>query len=396
MTEYIDTKDESKCYGCRACEQICPQHSIHMEANEEGFLYPQFDSEKCIHCGLCQKSCPHDNEDNEQHLPLAVFAAQYKKLDALMSSSSGGIFSALADYVVSNNGYVAGCIFNDEFLPIHVITKDKTVIEKMRGSKYAQSDTKNIYCQIKKILNKGELVLFTGTPCQVDGLIHYLQKDYSNLFLIDLICHGVPSPELLRNYLKFECNRRGQITDLKFRDKKKNGWCSQGTITYRKNSKTITKKISPYNNSYYNYYYLQNNVSRFCCYSCKYARLNRIGDLTIGDYWNMEHDFPDVDSKNGYSTILVNSEKGRKLLDHILDSLVVYEASLDSVVRNNANLSKYCDMPDSRVGIYGRITTMGYESVANEECRYQYLIPFVRKHMPLAAKRMLKRLLRLN
>ena len=389
MTSYIRGQDVAKCYGCRACEQICPKQAIEMKANPEGFLYPVLTREKCIKCGLCFKVCPYDTPSS-MNTPVQAVAAQYKNGEALLASSSGGLFSAAADYVLAHDGYVAGCIFDDSLVATHILTNRRELVEKMRGSKYVQSDLQSVYTQIRDRLKEGALVLFTGTPCQVDGLCCFLRKDYANLFTIDLICHGVPSPKLLSDYLAVVKAEKGIVSDLKFRDKNRNGWGSRGTIVI--NNKQ--KNISPYNNSYYQLYYLRNSVSRMSCYSCKYSTDSRVGDLTFGDYWNMPDEFPDLDVSAGFSAVLVNTEKGKKFFAEISDGLNVYETSLESVVRGNGNLSNPSSLPESRKNIYLRIAEEGYSSVAKKDCKYQYVKPFVRKHIPKGLKKLLKKILR--
>lgn len=394
MNHYLTTQDETDCYGCRACEQICPQKAIVMEPNEEGFLYPALDDSLCVKCGLCAKACPHDNTVMSPEIPIGVYAAQYKQEDALDNSSSGGIFSAVADYVLERAGAVAGCVFDNSFKAVHVVTENRDIVKKMRGSKYVQSDTQNTYAEIKQRLDRGQFVLFSGTPCQVDGLKRYLGNEYDNLLTVDLICHGVPSPAIFAEYLKDTEQKKGTITDIKFRNKKRNGWCSQGSVSYLNGSREQTCTISPFNASFYNYYYLQNNISRMSCYSCKYSSVQRVGDITIGDYWNIGDVLPDLDFKKGISVILVNSERGIKLIDALKDRILLYKTELSSAVKGNGNLSKPCDLPESRKDIYRRIKEQGYAAVAEQDCKYQYLIPFLRKHTPKIVKKILKKIKR--
>lgn len=385
LTSYLVCKDSEKCYGCRACEQACPHKAIVMEENSEGFLYPNVMKDKCVSCGLCSKVCPYDSPSSSK-VSQKIIAAQYKDTDILLKSSSGGIFSAVADFVLSNSGYVAGCIFSDTFKAIHVLTNNKELVEKMRGSKYVQSNLNDVYLKIQIRLNEGRLVLFTGTPCQVDGLRCFLKREYDNLITVDLICHGVPSQKLLDNYLESVSKQNGEILDIRFRDKELNGWSSQGSITFSNK----TKKISPFNNSYYNYYYIQNNVSRKCCYSCNYSGNKRTGDLTIGDYWNISEEFPKLDTSLGFSAVLINTEKGRKIIDDISDKLVIFNSSFESVVKGNGNLRSPVKMPESRKVVYSLISEQGYDSVANKYCKFQYIRPFIRRHIPPKIKKLLK------
>ena len=387
MTEYIRFKDPSKCYGCNACVQICPRAAILMEPNDEGFLYPIIDASKCINCGLCAKICPAENISST-NIPMKVYAAQDKNLPALLDSSSGGLFSTFAERIISDNGYVVGCIFNEELKAVHILTNRKELVEKMRGSKYVQSDIRGIYNQIKTCLLAGNRVLFTGTPCQVDGLKRFLCKDYETLITVDLICHGVPSPLLLSDYLKSVSERKGKVIDIRFRDKKRNGWCSQGSISYNNRVKTI----SPYNSSYY-YYYLQNSVSRVCCYSCKYSSIKRVSDITIGDYWNIETVIPKINSKNGYSVCLINTIRGNKFFDGVKDKLYYYETTLEDAVKGNGNLSSPCHMPETRRYIYYRIKKEGWAQVEKTEFKPKKFLPFIQKCVPKSIKRGIKKIL---
>ena len=394
MTNYLKTANKASCYGCRACEKICPDSAVALSPDSEGFLYPVLDSSRCVGCGLCLKVCPFDNNFDEDRTPLKVYAAQYKNENALNNSSSGGIFSAVADLVLKEGGAVCGCIFNENFKTVHIVTKNAEEAEKMRGSKYVQSDTADTFTEIKRLLESGTRVLFTGTPCQVDGLKRFLLRDYDNLITIDLICHGVPSPRFFEEFLKDEERKNGKITDIRFRDKPRNGWRSQGSISFLKNGRKSTRVISPYNSSYYQLYYLADSISRMSCYSCKYASTNRVGDITIGDYWNVGSLKPEIAPEKGVSVLLVNSPLGEKLLNELGYSVALCETSLENAVANNGNLSRPSDMPKSRGDIYKRLEAEGYSAVAKQDCKYSYVMPFLKKHMPKRLKSVLKALLR--
>lgn len=389
MIEYEIKKEKDKCYGCRACEQICQKLAIVMKEDEEGFFYPEVNKEKCINCNLCSKVCPYSNELDKNKI-RKVYAVQYKNEKKLMESSSGGAFSLFADYILSIGGYISGCIFDENLIPRHVVSNKKEIISKMRGSKYVQSDIRSTYKEIKDLLNSKKIVLFTGTPCQVDGLKRYLMKEYDNLFTLDLICHGVPSFKILKEYLNSEKNKGKKIEKIKFRDKKLNGWCSQGSIEFNKK----IKNISPFNNSYYYYYYLKNCINRYSCYTCKYSSIDRVGDITIGDYWNLNGLLPKLDTSKGYSVILISSSKGEKLFELVKDNSFYHETELKFVVKNNGNLIRPTEFPKLRESIYKDIKTFGYEYVAKKECHYQYILPFFRKYLPPKVKFILKKLKR--
>lgn len=391
MTEYFLTKDASKCYGCRACEKICSQKAISIESDAEGFLYPVLNEDLCVNCGLCKKVCPYDNAFSGVE-PSSVYAIQHKKADVLLDSSSGGMFSLIADYIRENGGAVCGCVFDDDFRAIHTVTEDMSVIEKMRGSKYVQSDTADSFEEIKNRLEKGQSVLFTGTPCQVDGLKRYLQKDYENLITLDLICHGVPSPLLLKEYIKTTEKTKGKITGLVFRDKKLNGWNASGSISFIKSGKEKIISTSMFNDSFY-HFFMRDSVSRMTCYSCKYATHKRVGDFTMGDYWNIPDIVPEIDYEKGVSVALINTPKAEKILDDVKDRVVLFETDLSSAIKGNGNLSRPSEMPETRKTIYKKIAESGYDATAKKECNFSYVMPFIKRHIPKGLKKSLKKLL---
>lgn len=386
MIRYEQKKEKHTCYGCRACEQICPKGAIRMTEDKEGFLYPLINKEMCINCSLCGDVCPYERK--EENSIGKTYAAQIKDADALMESASGGAFSWMANYVVQNNGYVSGCIFDDNLKPIHIVTNDKEDLVKMHGSKYVQSDMKSIYSEIELLLKNNQLVLFTGTPCQVAGLKGYLRKSYDKLITMDLICHGVPSSKLFLEYIKAEKRKGKNIQEIKFRDKKMNGWCSQGSIAF--NGKK--KNISPFNNSYYYYYYLGNYVSRYSCYTCKYSSMERPGDITIGDCWNVRDDLSDIDTAKGFSAIIINSVKGQQMFEKLKNNITYYPIDKEFLISNNGNLQEPCKMPEKRKVIYEEIARYGYEVTEKKECKYQYVVPFIRKHTPKKVKDFIRKI----
>lgn len=392
MIKYISTKNPADCYGCRACEQVCNNEAILLEPDEEGFIYPVLNQSLCTNCGLCSKVCPIDKSLTNQVIKTA--AAYYTDNKLLRYSASGGLFLAVADFFISQGGYVSGCVFDESFNAIHILSNEMSDIKRMQGSKYVQSDIGNVYIEIRRKLKEGKLVLFSGTPCQVDGLHKFLLKEYDNLYSLDLICHGVPSPQFLQDYLNSTHRINGKVVDFKFRNKEKNGWCSQGSIQIKRRGKIIEKKTSPFTDSYYYYYYLQNSISRMCCYSCKYSSTNRVGDISIGDYWNIADVLPDFDSKKGVSVVLINTNKGVAIFDRIKTSLVYKETSLEDAVRGNGNLSKPCSMPSNRFNIYKRIKRYGYRNIEKQECHYQYVIPAIKKMIPKSLKKIIKKFIK--
>ena len=389
IATYLSTKDEQQCYGCRACEQICPKSAISMSVNKDGFAYPLINIDSCVKCGACLKACPYENSSLVFRYPEFGYAIQYKNSNKLLNSSSGAAFPAIADYILAKGGYVAGCIFNEDFRAVHVVTNKPETVEKMSGSKYVQSDLNDVYSEIRRLLNLEKIVLFSGTPCQVAGLYSFLAKRYDNLITVDLICHGVPSPKLLEEYLSATYN--GKIIDFKFRDKKLNGWSSAGSIVIQKKNGQIKKKrTSPSTDSYY-YYYLQNSVNRMSCYSCKFAAMKRVSDITIGDYWNIDKIFPNIDTRDGYSAVLVNTQKGQNVIDKIQPLIHSLNTRVEDIANNNGNLQRPSPLPEQRFYIYDKIKREGYLQVSKEECHYSFIESYLKRIMPHSIKKVIKK-----
>ena len=306
--------EKSFCTGCGACYSSCPKGAISMQVSSEGFLYPVIDSEKCISCNLCKNICPANVEINKKEHKPNVFAIMGN--DVLrMESSSGGVFSLVAEYFFKNNGYVCGAIFNSENSKVeHILTNNINDLPRLRKSKYVQSDLKNCFGEIKNILNNDKLVLFIGTPCQVAGLRAYLRKDYPNLYCIDILCHSVPSPKLLDKFIEsLNVDKDEKVLDINFRTKKY-GWKPQYTTLIVTNKQNL--EIAPFDNIYYKAFF-NGLASRESCSTCKYANWNRMGDLTLGDFWWIEKYKQNYNDGLGTSLVLENTKKGKILLNKI-------------------------------------------------------------------------------
>lgn len=323
------------CSGCGACYNKCPVGAIEMKSNEEGFLYPEIDNSKCTNCGLCEKTCPALNQNKEVKSPVA-YAAQASD-EIRYNSSSGGVFTLLANYIFENDGYVCGASYNNDFSKVeHIIISSKEDLHKLQTSKYLQSNTKTVYKEIKNLLDKGKLVLFTGTPCQVQGLNYFLNKNYEKLFTADIICHGAPSPGVWSDYIKTISNGK-KIKNVNFRDKKY-GWKSPLLLSIDCEDERYEEYA---NKDIYFKSFLKNLILRKSCGTCLYANLNRPSDITLGDFWKVHKYNKSFDDKKGTSLVIVNSQKGNSLLEAIKKELILLEeVPIKAGIRGNKILKK--------------------------------------------------------
>lgn len=321
-----------ECSGCTACASICPKQCITMEADEEGFLYPNIQEDQCIQCGLCQKVCMIGRETGKKGA-LNSYAAMNSNLDIRMASSSGGLFALLSEKVISENGVVFGAVLSDDCKSVrHTIARDSVELRGMYGSKYAQSDLCGVYPQVKKELSEGKTVMFTGTPCQVNGLHLYLGREYENLLLVDIICHGVPSPVLWRKYIeRIERKYRSKVRNVNFRSKE-HGWETFGLKRIDENNRElfVSKDEDPYMQMF-----LKNYCLRPSCYQCN-SKGQRYSDITLGDFWGIENVFPEMNDGKGISAVIVRTEKGKWLLDQVKNKLHMKETEYASIVQFNA------------------------------------------------------------
>lgn len=333
----IDQKIGKACTACTACMNACPKAAIHMEADSEGFFYPSVNYAQCCKCNVCEKTCPILRERHiNQYDEPCVYAAWNLNPEIRISSTSGGVFSALADAFLKQGGYVVGAIYGEHFEILHTIIHAKERVPELRQSKYAQSALNDIFQQIRELLKKGERVLFCGTPCQSAGLQAFLAKPYVNLYCCDFICRGVISSKVYKKYLKdIEKAFHEKITKVHFKNKDF-GWNRFSTkLTFRNGTYYQQDR---YHDCYLKGYLNYNLYLRPSCYQCRFKKLPRESDMSLGDFWGIGKYRSELDVDKGTSVILVNSKKGSEMLSWMQDGLYVEKRSLDEVLEGNACL----------------------------------------------------------
>lgn len=376
------TVDYEKCTGCGACVQRCPKRCISWTQREFGFRYPQIDKDACVNCGQCEKVCPIDKA-LEVSAEQKAYAAVHKDDEVLAKSTSGGAFTAIADAVFAQGGIVYGAAMLDGMQVKHIRTSGKDDFEGLRSSKYLQSDTGTTYQMVEQDLKQGKTVLYSGTPCQIDGLKNFLGKDYENLYTVDIVCHGVGSQAYFDKYMDYARERYGKIKALRFRSKEYAGWSCGGVVVVVDSSDCL-KKI-PYRDfdNYYYSYFLSGDIYRKSCYSCKYANTNRVGDFTLGDYWGVEALNLPLQTENGCSLLLVNNWHAMQLLDEI-ESLDRVETTVEQAAHCNKQLNAPSKLMDSRQNRIGE-----YESMSGQQIQKEYL----KNHRKTVVKGQLKALM---
>lgn len=327
----IKINNPADCCGCTACASICNHDAITMKPDALGFLYPEVDKEKCVDCGLCEKVCAfNDNYDTSLNLdkPLA-YGARHKDMNEVETSRSGAAFIAISDYILEQGGDVYGAGYTDHFRVVHKRATTKEERDEFKGSKYVQSDMTGVFRQVKQDLRDGLTVLFSGTPCQTSGLNSYIGKRLrENLFLVDIVCHGVPSPYMWRDYIAYLEKKQGSpIVWVNFRDKQKYGWAAH--------HETFKFKMGGGKMSF-TYLFYKHIMFRKSCRNCHFTNTKRPSDITIADFWGWEKTNPNFNADNkGCSLVLLNTEKGRKLFEAVHDRLNTMPAKLEDCLQPN-------------------------------------------------------------
>ncbi len=327
----INVRKKEDCCGCTACASICSHEAISMKSDELGFMYPMVDTNKCVDCGLCEKVCAfNENYDKTQNLATPIaYAARHKNLNEVLDSRSGAVFVAISDYILMQGGIVYGVGYTGHFRVAHKRAVTKKERDEFRGSKYVQSDLKDVFLTIRDDLKENRIVLFTGTPCQTAGLNAYIGKKLrKNLLLIDIVCHGVSSPRMWKDYIHYlEEQEKSIITSVDFRDKKLFGWDQhrESFVFQGKKEKKVFKQR-----------FYQDYCFRDSCYNCHFCNISRPSDITIGDFWGWKKLGWDINEDNkGLNLVLLNTEKGKDFFSYILKDLTCRPAAVNQYLQPN-------------------------------------------------------------
>ena len=367
-------QNSANCCGCGTCMIVCPKHAISMKCDEKGFVYPTINSDICIDCGACKRTCVFSKRKSEMPVGSSIdcYAAYNTDKTELSMSTSGGVFSALAHSFLEQGGCVAGACMELEneatVHAYHTVINAKEKLSDLQGSKYVQSNLWECWDTLESVLKEGKIVLFSGTPCQVDAVKEKFKKYLgTQLFTIDVVCHGVPNKKFLEDFLVEYQNREHlQIKKIVFRDKT-NGWGHSGSIVTSDNK---TLAFSRREFSFYKYF-IDGEISRDSCYSCPYACQDRVGDITIGDYWGIKNYDPQLlmenggtfDFKQGVSCLIVNDERGIELLEKFGGTLQKAPIEIQNVMKINKQLREPAKHTELRDKIFSLYTQKGYSAV---------------------------------
>lgn len=377
-------ENKENCSGCSACYSICPKKAISMVEDEEGFLYPEVDYTKCINCNKCMEVCNFHKENDSLSL-IDTFAIKASD-EERKRSQSGGLFAVISEVILEAGGVVYGCVFNEKFEAVHERADTKLGRDLMRHSKYVQSNKLDTFCQVLEDLKQGKKVLFTGTSCEVVGLISFIENknlEFSkNLYCVDLICHGVPSPLVWRDYLNWESKKtRGKIKNVVCRNKQFFGWHSHVTTIKFSNLRTVESMT-------FTELFGSDCILRPACYECPYKDIYHKSDITMGDCWGIEKNLPSMDDNKGVSLALVNSEKGSKLLELATNKLEIRQINIRDFLQEP--LKKAITKPDNREVFWQDYKSKDFFFIAKKYGKYKALNDFkwkIKKYLKWNLKR---------
>ena len=350
----ITITDKSLCSGCHACMSICPKKCIVMQMDNEGFLYPHGNKTDCIDCGMCEKVCQSINPIISGNIGKA-YACINNNMEVRLASSSGGIFTLIAEKILEEGGVVFGAGYDENFNVHHVAVESKEQLSLLRGAKYVQSTIGDAYVQAKDYLDEGRYVLFTGTPCQIDGLLHYLNRKYEKLYTQDLVCHGAPSPLVWRRYIQCREEEASASMSRIFLRYKKYSWKAY-FVQFEFSNNTEYEQI--FSKDLFMKGFLANLYLRPSCYNCHSKTLKRNSDITLADFWGINRIYPEFDDDKGTSLVFVNSEKGSCLFEKIIPELMYKRVDILAAVKANPSAYKSVAMHPKRKSFFKKIDKM--------------------------------------
>lgn len=359
----IEIKEKTECCGCKACYNICPKNCIEMRADEEGFLYPHVRKKECIHCNICEEVCPILNHiEKETNPEQAAVIVQNKDQEICRQSTAGGAFTAIAEFVLDKGGIVFGVEMQPDYIVRHTSVETKDQLIKFRNSKYVQSDVGNTYVLAKKQLDSGRIVCFSGTPCQIEGLRHYLKKDYENLILVDVVCRAVPSPGVWKKYIAMEIQQHGDMQSIRFRDKSLGYQYS--TMELKDNRGNVYRggiESQPWLRMFFS-----GMIIRPSCTACKFRGRYRNSDFTIWDCFNVYSIDKNFNEDIGTTRMLIHTKKGRQIFEQIKSSFKYKNLEADAAVNGVQEMIESPKAHQRRNEFYADIEKLSIPELLNK------------------------------
>lgn len=359
----VHLADKNKCTGCSACTSSCPNGCITMVWDREGFAFPSINNGVCLNCELCRKACPVLNVKETNSKNTLAYAAYTMDTDLRMESSSGGIFSEISKEVLKRNGVIYGAAYDKNFRVIHKCVDQYESLDSLRRAKYSQSDLGNCFPEIKKRLEYGQRVLFSGTPCQVAGLKSFLQQDYDELLCVDFVCHGIPSPMVWEKYVQYRAHLDNNVLPKHINLRSKESGWSRYSYSVAFDYADGKRYISSNGNDAFMRLFVGDYILRESCSNCQFKGYDRVSDITLGDFWGIWDVAPAMDDNKGTSLVLVHSSKGEDVLKSISDKIKYRQVTLEEASRMNPSLLKSSIHQPGREKMLNVIAENGFQAV---------------------------------